>query len=358
MAGSFIGEALISVADVKMLDTVTGVEIGEAIALTSSGIESTTQNVEVSGGYLNSLLFDIRFGRRVTINLESATFKMEYLAFQTGTPIHRAAKDVYEFNDCQTAESETLTLKYTPTDKVHVIYNDGSTDDLTATGNTITIPTKYIGTQVIASYYYGGTFETVTVDATTEPMTVTLVMNVRSRKQDGSKGTYQVTIPLFKFDGNFSLSFTSDGVSSMAISGSSLAYTQDCGKMKYCDFTYIPDSPDTYVPSEIVAVPSKISLSVGQKTTPTIVGVRNMPYANVTIVDNLSFATNHSEIADVATPSGVITAVSPGNAIITVTYTPEVEDEAPRQATINVNVAGAETDSIVGLAKVGTAKVK
>lgn len=358
MAGRHIGEALVSVADVKMLDTKTGVEIGEAIALTSSGIESTTQNVEVSGGYLNALLFDIRFGRRVNLTLESATFKMEYLAFQTGTVISRAARDVYEFNDCQTAASTTLTLKQTPTDKVHVVYNDGSTDDLSATGNTITIPDKYVGTQVIASYYYGGQFESITVDATTEPMTVKLLMNIRSRKQDGSTGTYQVSIPLFKFDGNFNLTFTSDGVSAMAIAGSSLAYTQDCGKMKYCDWTYVPDDPDTYVPSEIVATPSKYTLSVGQKVTPFIVGVRNLPYANVVITEGLSFATSEASIADVSTPAGVITAVAPGNTEITVTYTPTVEGEEPRVTTIAVTVSAAAKSSTVGVAKAGAAVVK
>ena len=358
MAGSYVGEALVSVADVKMLDTKTGVEIGEAIALTSSGIESTTQNVEVSGGFLNSLLFDIRFGRRVNLTLESATFKMEYLAFQTGTVISRAVRNVYEFNDCQTAATETLTLKHTPTDKVHVVYDDGNVEDLSATANTITIPTKYVGTQVMASYYYGGEFENITVDATTEPMTVTLLMNIRSRKQNGTTGTYQVSIPLFKFDGNFNLTFTSDGVSAMSIAGSSLAYTQDCGKMKYCDWTYIPDDPDTYVPAEIIAVPSKYSLSVGQKVTPYVVGVRNPPYANVTLTENLTFATDHSEIADVSTPGGVITAVAPGNAVITVTYTPPVAGEDPRITTIAVTVAGASSASEVGLAKVGEAKVK
>lgn len=358
MAGRYVGEALVSVADVKMLDTKTGVEIGEAIALTSSGIESTTQNVEVSGGFLNSLLFDIRFGRRVNLTLESATFKMEYLAFQTGTVISRAIRDVYEFNDCQTAASTTLTLKHTPTDKVHVIYDDGAVDDLSATDNTITIPAKYVNTQVMASYYYGGQFENITVDATTEPMTVKLLMNIRSRKQDGTTGTYQVSIPLFKFDGNFNLTFTSDGVSAMAIAGSSLAYTQDCGKMKYCDWTYIPDDPDTYVPSEIVATPSKYTLSVGQKVTPFVVGVRNPPYANVILTENLSFASSEASIADVSTPAGVITAVAPGNAEITVTYTPTVEGEEPRVATIAVTVAAASRASEVGIAKAGSAVVK
>lgn len=358
MAIRDVGEALVSVADVKMLDAKTGVEIGEAIALTSSGIESTTQNVEVSGGFLNSLLFDIRFGRRVNLTLESATFKMEYLAFQTGTVISRAIRDVYEFNDCQTATSNTLTLKHTPTDKVHVAYNDGSSDDLSATDNTITIPDKYVGTQVIASYYYGGQFENITVDATTEPMTVKLLMNIRSRKQDNTTGTYQVSIPLFKFDGNFNLTFTSDGVSAMAIAGSSLAYTQDCGKMKYCDWTYVPDDPDTYVPPEIVATPSKYTLAVGQRVTPFIVGVRNLPYANVTLTENLSFASSDTAIANVATPSGIITAVAPGSATITVTYTPDVEGEEPRVTTIAVTVASASRSSEVGTAKAGDAVVK
>lgn len=357
MAERNIGEVLVSVADCKMINPKTGEEIGEAIALTTSGIESTTQNIEVSGGYLNALLLDIRYGRRVNLTLESATFKMEYLAFQTGTSIRRKTMDVYEFNDCQTAASTTLTLKNTPTDIVHVSYHDGVTADMKATGNTINIPDKYVGTQVICSYYFGGEYETITVDATTEPMTVTLLMNVRARKQDGSQGTYQVKIPLFKFDGNFNLSFAADGASTMSIAGSSLAYTQDCGQMKYCDWTWIPADPDTYVPAEIAAVPSKYSLAVGQKVTPFIVGVRTPPYSNVTLVNNLSYKSADEATATV-TSKGVITAVAPGSTSVTVTYTPEEAGEEPRTTEVAINVASASGASEVGKAVAGKATAK
>lgn len=309
MTGRNIGETLVSVADVKMLDAKTKVEIGEATALTSSGIESTIQNVEVSGGYLNALLFDVRFGRRLNITLENPTFKMEYLAYQTGNPITRALRDVYAFNDCHMADSTTVELNKEPTGTVHLTYEDGSTQDVTAVGKNITVDSGRIGTKVSASYFYGGEFENVQVDNSAEPMTVTLLMNIHSRKQDGSTGMYQINIPLFKFDGNFNLACTSDGVSAMSIAGTSLAYTSVCGKSKYCDFTYLPDDEDSDLNiMAITGAPNKITLS-GANVTPTIVAVRQAPYENFIITDGLSFTSEDDNVASVDGATGEITAV-------------------------------------------------
>lgn len=322
MAGRNIGEALVSVADVKILDAITGVEIGEATALTSSGIESTTQNTEVSGGYLNALLFDIRFGRRVNITLESPTFKMEYLAYQTGNPISRAIRDVYEFNDYFKVESTTITLTHEPTATVHLLF-DGVTElDVTAVGSEITVPAEYIGSEVAASYFYGGEFDSVEIDTVTEPMTVKLMMNVHSRKQDGSTGFYQVSIPLFKFDGNFNLAFTSDGVSSMAIAGSSLAYSNATGKSKYCDFTYIPD--DEVTSDSVIAIaPLQNSYIMESETvTPVIIGVRQTPYENFIITKDITFSSEDESIATVDASTGEITFIGSAgdNTDIVATY--------------------------------------
>ena len=121
-----IGQALVSVAEVKFFDPTTDYELGSAFALTDSGISSEMQNAEVRGGFMNQLLFDIKHTRSFSVNFTSATFKPIYLAFQTGTEIAVGAKNVYVFNDCITATNGVATLSKTPVGPVNVILPNGT----------------------------------------------------------------------------------------------------------------------------------------------------------------------------------------------------------------------------------------
>ena len=94
-----IGRLFISTADVKFLDPTTKKEVGQAIALTESAFNSEIQEILVRGGYLNPILFDVKHSRELTVSMVSATFKPEFLAFQTGTSIQTILKEVYVFNN-------------------------------------------------------------------------------------------------------------------------------------------------------------------------------------------------------------------------------------------------------------------
>lgn len=318
-----IGQALVSVAEVKFFDPITDYELGSAFALTDSGISSDMQSAEVRGGFMNQLLFDIKHTRSFSINFTSATFKPVYLAFQTGTDIVVGAKNVYIFDDCVTATNGTVTLSRTPVGPVNVQLPNGTMIDIaTPAGATINVGAGIDGECICSYAYSNAKVSNISINADTQPKTVKAVMHVRAQEQNGTIGTYEVVIPRLKFTGTIDFSFTADGVSSTNISGTALSYadTGACGQQKYADWTFIPDTASVVDPIAIASVPSKISLAVDGNITPTIYALRGGLYSNELLTTGLEFASDATGIATVDAATGVITGVAAGNANITVTY--------------------------------------
>lgn len=318
-----IGQALVSVAEVKFFDPITDYELGSAFALTDSGISSDMQSAEVRGGFMNQLLFDIKHTRSFSINFTSATFKPVYLAFQTGTDIVVGAKNVYIFDDCVTATNGAVTLSRTPVGPVNVQLPNGTMIDIaTPAGATINVGAGINGECICSYAYSNAKVSNISINADTQPKTVKAVMHVRAQEQNGTIGTYEVVIPRLKFTGTIDFSFTADGVSSTNISGTALSYadTGACGQQKYADWTFIPDTASVVDPIAIASVPSKISLAVDGNITPTIYALRGGLYSNELLTTGLEFASDATGIATVDVATGVITGVAAGNANITVTY--------------------------------------
>lgn len=333
-----IGQALVSVAEVKFYDPITDYELGSAFALTDSGISSDMQSAEVRGGFMNQLLFDIKHTRSFSINFTSATFKPVYLAFQTGTDIVVGAKKVYIFDDCVTATNGELTLSRVPAGPVNVQLPDGTIIDVAKPESaTINIGSAVNGECICSYAYTNAQVSNIAINADTQPKTVKAVMHVRAQEQDGTIGTYEIVIPRLKFTGTIDFSFTADGVSSTNISGTALSYTDtgSCGQQKYADWTFIPDTASIVEPVAIASVPSKISLAVDGKITPTIYAIRGGLYSNELLTDKLEFASDSAMVTVDAT-TGAITGVSAGTANITVTYD---ADDLNLGTTIAVTVA-------------------
>lgn len=318
-----IGQALVSVAEVKFFDPITDYELGSAFALTDSGISSDMQSAEVRGGFMNQLLFDIKHTRSFSINFTSATFKPVYLAFQTGTDIAVGAKNVYIFDDCVTATNGVVTLSRQPVGPVNVQLPNGTIIDIaTPDGETINVGAGINGECICSYAYNNAQVSNISINADTQPKTVKAVMHVRAQEQDGTIGTYEIVIPRLKFTGTIDFSFTADGVSSTNISGTALSYTDAgaCGQQKYADWTFIPDTASVVAPVAIASVPGKISIAVDGTITPTIYAIRGGLYSNELLTTGLEFASDAAGVATVNATTGLITGVTTGSANITVTY--------------------------------------
>lgn len=331
------GLALVSVADVLFFNPVTDAYMGEGLALTNSTITQEVQSIEQRGGYLNALLFDIKHSKNVTVELESATFKMEYLAFQTGTPIVTGLAGVYKFDECVSFTNGVGVTKETPLGNVYVRMPDGIVKTIAPTGKNIDIGmSKFSGSLQVVYKYNKDKVDQITIDTKTQPLTVKAVMRVHVLSQDGVEGYIEITIPRLKFNGSITLNLTSDAVSSFGLGGTAQEVATDCGESYYADVKYISGSEETTPVEAIVASPNVLTLSLAgvHEATANIIGVRSLPYSNI-MLDNtkVTFETSDNQKVTV-TDAGVITGIAEtGGTAVTVTATYE-----GLQDTINVTV--------------------
>lgn len=332
--GNDNSQALVSVADVLFYDPDTDAYLGEGFAFTQSSLVQEVQAIEHRGGYLNGLLYNIKHSKNVTVQMESATFKLEYLAFQTGTGIQTALSEVYKFDECVDFVAGVGTTASTPVGQVVVRKPDGTIVSITPTGSTVnTGDTAFTGKATVA-YAYNKTVQSVLIDTKTQPLTVKAVLRVRAFDQSKQVGDYEIIIPKLKFDGSINLSLASDTISTFALGGTALQNIGDCGKTYYAEYKFIPvDDEELSAVTAIFATPNTYALSLtGTDTaTATILGYRGGVYANETLVNtDITFVSDTPAIATVDA-NGLITAVSEGTAIITATY-------QGLQETINVTV--------------------
>ena len=317
------GLALVSVADVIFFNPTTGDYMGEGLALTNSTLTQEVQSIEQRGGYLNALLFDIKHSKNVTVELESATFKMEYLAFQTGTPILTGMSGVYKFDECVSFTKGVGSVAEIPVGNVFVRMPNGMVKKFVPTEKNVDIGLPEFTGSLQVVYQYNENVDQITIDTKTQPLTVKAVMRVHVLSQDGVEGFIEITIPRLKFNGSITLNMTSDAVSTFSLAGTAQEYADECGESYYADVKYIASTEETITPVEdIVASPNVLTFSLtGVKTaTANIIGLRTSPYANVTL-DNSKLTFKSSNNSNVSvTKEGLITGLQEGTETITVSY--------------------------------------
>ena len=248
---------------------------------------------------------------------------MQYLAFQTGTPLVEAMAGVYEFSECVTFVNGAGKTAKTPVGDVYIRLENGLVKRVTPAGSNIDIGMpEYNGTLTV-TYPYNRNVTDLTIDTKTQPLTVKAVMKIHAFTQDGEEACLEITIPRLKFDGAINLSLTADGLSTMPMNGTALEYVTSCGEALYADVKFYPVAEDTSVAvTDIVASPNVYTLSLaGAKTAmANIIGIRPSPYSNV-ILDNskVTFKSADQEKVTV-TEAGLITALQQGDTQITVNY--------------------------------------
>ncbi len=314
------GLALVSVADVLFFNPVTDAYMGEGLALTDSTITQEMQSIETRGGYLNALLFNIKHSKTITVNITSATFKLEYLAFQTGTSIVSGLSGVYKFDECVSFTNGVGSVASTPLGKVWVRMPNGAVTGFTPTGKQVDIGMSEFSGQLQVVYQFDKKVNQLTIDTKSQPITVKAVLRIHTLTQDGEEGYLEVTVPRLKFDGSIELSLTSDGVSTFGLSGSALEVVDDCGDAYYADAKFYSETTEETPVYAIAAVPNEITIAAGSTGTIQLMGLRNEPYANV-VLDNtlVTFQTSNESNATVD-KNGVVTKVGNEPATITATY--------------------------------------
>ncbi len=315
------GLALVSVADVLFFNPVTDEFMGEGLALTDSTITQEMQSIETRGGYLNALLFNIKHSKTITANITSATFKLEYLAFQTGTKISGPELDgVYKFDECVSFTNGVGSTADTPIGKVWVRMPNGIVAGFVPNAKSVDIGLASFNGQLQVAYKYNKQVEKVVIDTKSQPVTLKTVLRVHTLTQDGEKGYLEVVIPRLKLDGSMELNLTSDGISTFALQGTALEVVDDCGEAYYADAKFYSEQVEETPVYAIAAVPNTYKLEDQAKATINLVGLRNDPYSNVTIDNSKVTFESASAAAATVDKNGVITKKGAAPTTITATY--------------------------------------
>lgn len=291
----------------------------------NTSIEASMQEQSVNAGKGSKLVYSFKYGRELSITLEAADWKLEFIAANVGSPITQGLADVYHIADCIDIVNGIGTLSDTPIGDVAVEMSDGSIVTITPTANTIDLTSKNItnGT-VMATYKYSTNTKTVTIgDAT--PYVGKLVLDADKYSNTlGKTGSVQVVVPAFQLNGNFSISFTPDGVTSTNLDGKALAVTGDkCtdGSSIYAYINEFDDISSVLTVNDIAATPSVVTLMAGDDKTISVIGLKGGMYAPIKLDNaNCTFTSDNASVATVGAKDGIIHGVGTGTAMINIDY--------------------------------------
>lgn len=294
----------------------------------NTSIEVSMQEQNVNAGKGNSLIYSYKYGRELAVNLEAANWDIRFIAMQTGSQITEGLDDVYRLAENVQITNGIGVLKSTPIGDVAVELSNGLIVTVTSESTSIDL-TKY-GVEnecVKATYMYNRIAKSIVIDSETSPFVYELVLSAdKHNNRLGKVGTVQVIIPSYQPSGNFTMSFTPDGVSSTTIEGKALSVEGDSctdGSAVYAYVKEFNESEQVLAVAEIAATPATINLdssSTDKMETISVIGLKGTLFSPIQL-ENVD-CTFVSDTPDVATvdESGVVTAVSTGSAKVTVDY--------------------------------------
>lgn len=329
-------EFLVSTADFSLFYNDILACTGTANLNTSIEVSMQEQNVNAGKG--NKLLYSFKYGREISVTLEAADWKLEYIAANVGSKITEGITDVYKLGECVTITDGIGVLTTTPVGDVAIEMANGTIVTVTTEDTTIDLTAFGVENESVkATYQYKKLAKTITIDADTAPNVFKLVLDAdKHNNKIGKVGSIQVIIPAYQPSGNFTINFTPDGVSSTNIDGKALAVEGEVcqdGSSLYAYIYEFDEKEKALAVSDIAATPATISLNSAEtaKTAMlSVIGLKGEMYAPIEL-DNAdcTFVSDKPEIATV-NETGVVTPVATGSAKITITYdnkTDEVDVE-------------------------------
>lgn len=290
----------------------------------NASLDVSMQEQNVNAGKGNKLVYSFKYGRELSATLEAADWKLEYLSMATGSKITEGLTDVYKMGECVVLTNGIGVLTATPIGDVAIELPNGSIVTVTPTDTEVDLTAYGLTTESVkATYRYNRVAKTLVIDAESTPMTGRLVLNADKHNNSvGKVGSLEIVIPSYQLNGNFTISFTPDGVSSTSLEGKALAVEGDtCADGAV--YAYVKEYDDTAVAmavSEIAATPAIINLAVDGTATIEVVGLKGALYSTIQL-DNADceFVSDAIETATVDT-TGIVTGVQAGTAKITVSY--------------------------------------
>lgn len=329
---------LVSTADAALF--FNGMLACTATANLNSSIEVSMQEQNVNGGKSNKLLYSFKYGRELNVTLEAANWDLKYLAVNLGSDVVNQLSDIYIINECVQLTSGIGTLPKTPIGNVAVVLSDNTIVEVTPTGKIIDLTSTIIDTTTVrVTYKFSGLAKTITIDSDSSPKVYKLVLDAdRHNNAVGKVGHIQIEIPSYQPSGNFTMNFTPDGVTSTNLDGRALAVEGDScanGSSVYAYVHEYDEDADVFTIDEIVATPSTIAIEGTGTSTIRVRGLKDN-YMPIEIAnEDCMFASDTVGVATVGATTGIVTGVSEGTTVITVSY---AQGSETLTDTVNVTV--------------------
>lgn len=343
-------------AGVATVDMMVGDQIiATANTLLDSSIAIGSSFEDVRGGSGAKLLGKYFHTSTFDVTLTDVLFKLEYLAFQTGSAIEQIA-DVFSSEQVTLGANGTGTITGTPAQyqnygTIGWALKPGSDTytKVTFTGKTFTITggaagdiycVKYISTDNAA--------RKITISSNFIPSEVQLVMTASLYKAGAGQtgnivnssskiGEVQVIVPRFIFNGTQEISMTSTGVANSDIAGSALDNpSADCSEGGYYAIIVERLTGAKWYDNvfALAIADSDVDVATSGKQTLDVYALPVTGAAFIPPYEDLTFTSSASSTATVDA-SGVVTGVAAGSATITVT----IKNKTAVEAVANVTVS-------------------
>lgn len=339
---------LTSVADAYGYDDSTGALLFVGKTLLDSSIETSLGNTDVRGGRGNQLQYVYYHTAEMNITISDAQWNLEFLAVGVGA-------DVVTGNNIFTEETRTLvansaTVVGTPLAVTGaliygwVTHLDGHVEKVTFAGQTFTCADGGATDTVCVRYYANdAASRSVTISSNIIPSTVHLVLEAQLCSSDdvaNKIGVVQIDVPKATLTGAFSISLTADGVSSTPLSARALSSpdlaTAACTNVPVlAKITEILDSANWYDNVIALAIQGG-DFSLTHPTTSTL-SVWAVPSSGASFkppVADLDFTSGTTAKATIGLHTGLVTTVSTGTTLLSVTISSKTSIEVKALLTV------------------------
>lgn len=344
-------------AGVATVDILVGDQlVATANTLVDSSITVGSTAEDVRGGTGAKLLGKYFHTSTFDVSLTDVLFKLEYLAFQTGSAIQQIS-DVFTSEQVALTAGGAGTIVGTPADyqsygTIGWAAKPGSDvyTKVTFTDKAFTISgaaegdiycVKYISTDNAARQ--------ITISSSFIPSEVTLVMTANLYRAGGrdkndlnssSKvGTVQILVPRFLFNGAQEISMTATGVANSPIAGSALDNpSADCSEGGYYAIITEQIAGASWYDNVFALAIEDSDVELTAPSGTQTLSVYALPVAGAAFkppYEDLTFTSAADATASV-TAEGVVTGKTAGNTTITVA----IKNKAGIEAVANVTVAG------------------
>jgi hypothetical protein len=320
-----------------------------AKTLIDSSITIAVSEQEVRGGEGNKLFGKYFHTSKFDAKLTDTMFRLEYLAKNVGSAV-TVGGELFTEEEITLGAGGAGTVVGTPVavDTYGVIgwaskVGEGVYQKVTFTGSNFTFVGGASGDKVCVKFVSSdAAAREVIVSANIIPSTVKLVMRAPLFAGDDistatKAGVAQIVVPRFILSGNQEISMTSSGVANTPLTGSALAVpNNDCsGSAYYAVITEQLFGANWYDDvTSLSVVGGSVDMGVGDTETLVVYALHSNALPSIAPVADLTFSSDATGVATAGLHTGLVTGISAGQAIISVSITAKPSVEAFVEANI------------------------